>query len=131
MLSRAVFALVCLALAAPALAQTPTASQFYMTYRAAFDKAKTVDDLLPYMSKKTIAQVEATPAAERAPMFEMMKTMGTVTDVKITKETKTANGVTLSVEALDPDKKKTTGSITIVKEGGAWKLDGESWSSSS
>jgi hypothetical protein len=112
-------------------AQTKTASQFYMDYRVAFDKATKIDDVLPYMSKQRVDQVAATPADERAKMFEMIKMMGTLTEVKVLKEAKSADGATLTVEALDPDKKKTTGTIKVIKEGGAWKIDGESWSSSS
>ena len=112
-------------------AQSKTASQFYMDYRTAFDKASKIDDVLPYMSKQRADQVAATPADERAKMFEMIKMMGAITDVMILKEAKTAEGATLTVEALDPDKKKTTGTVKVIKEGGAWKLDGESWSSSS
>jgi len=115
-------------LAQPAIAQTQTASQFYMAYRAAFDKAKKIDDLFPYLSKKTLDQVNQTPAADRAKMFEMMKMMAAITDVKIAKETPTATGATLDVTALDPDKKPTKGTVEIVKEGGAWKLGAESWS---
>jgi hypothetical protein len=115
-------------LAPPAIAQTQTASQFYLAYRSAFDKAKKIDDLFPYLSKKTLDQVNQTPAADRAKMFEMMKMMAAITNVKITKETPTATGATLDVTALDPDKKPTKGTIEIVKEGDAWKLGGETWS---
>jgi hypothetical protein len=121
-------ALLVPALAPPAVAQTQTASQFYMTYRAAFDKAKKVEDLFPFMAKKNIDQVNQTPPADRAKMFEMMKMMGAITDVKIVKETKTATGATLDVTALDSDKKPAKGTVEIVKEGGAWKLGGETWS---
>jgi hypothetical protein len=102
-----------------------------MDYRVAFDKATKIDDVLPYMSKQRVDQVAATPADERAKMFEMIKMMGTLTDVKVLKEAKSADGATLTVEAVDSDKKKTTGTIKVIKEGGAWKIDGESWSSSS
>lgn len=123
---------LCTALAAAhAVAQTQTASEFYLSYRAAFDKAKSIDELLPYMSKPVAAQITATPKADRAKMFELMKAMGTLTDVKVVKEAKSADGATLSVEGLDGDKKKNTGTVQIVKEGGAWKLGPESWSSSS
>jgi hypothetical protein len=121
-------ALLVPSLAPPAVAQTQTASQFYMTYRAAFDKAKKVEELFPFMSKKTIDQVNQTAPADRAKMFEMMKMMAAITDVKVVKETKTATGATLDVTALDSDKKPTKGTVEIVKEGGAWKLGGESWS---
>jgi len=122
---------VVLVMAVSAAAQTTqTASQFYLTYRQAFDKAKTVDEILPFMSKERRDQMEATPAAERAEMFEMIKMFGAMTDLKILKETATSNGATLSVEAVDSDKAKMTGTITIVKEGGAWKLSKESWTHS-
>lgn len=116
-------------LAQPAAAQTQTASQFYTAYRAAFDKAKKIEDLFPFMAKKNIDQVNATKPAERAQMFEMIKMMGAITNVKIVKETPSATGATLDVTALDPDKKPTKGTVDIVKEGGAWKLSGESWKS--
>jgi hypothetical protein len=115
--------------AQPAAAQTETASQFYMRYRAAFDKAKKIEDLTPFLSKKSLDMVNATPAADRPKQFEIMKMMGSITDVKILKETKTATGALLAVEALDPDKKKTTGKVEIVKEGTDWKIGNENWSS--
>ena len=115
-------------LAQPATAQTQTASQFYMAYRSAFYKAKKIDDLFPFWSKKSLDQVNQTPAAERAKMFEMMKMMAAITNVKIERETPTATGATLDVTALDPDKKPTKGTVEIIKEGGAWKLGLESWS---
>jgi hypothetical protein len=118
-----------LALAGTTFAQTQTAAQFYTKYRDAFDKASSIDDLMPYLSKPMKAQVEATPAADRAKMFEMMKMMGAITDMKILKETKSADGATLTIEALDPDKKKTTGTVQVVKEGDEWKLGTENWSS--
>jgi hypothetical protein len=114
---------------APVLAQAaPSASDFYMQYRKAFDAAKKIEDVLPFMSAETTKQIQATPAAERGQMFEMIKIMGALTNVKITKETRTANGATLTVTALDSDKKNTTGTIDIVKENNAWKLGKESWS---
>ena len=111
-------------------AQTPkqTASEFYVAYRAAFQKAKAIEDLTPMMSKEMKAQVESTPAAERPKMFEFVKEMSkSMTNVKVVKETKTDAGVTLTVEAME-GKDKMTGQITVVNEGGAWKMGRESWS---
>ena len=88
-----------------ATAQAPaagSASEFYLQYRVAFDRAATVEDLLPLMSAAMRAQIEATPPAERGQMFGMLKMVGTITDVKILKEARTGNGATLTVEALDP-----------------------------
>jgi len=113
---------------APVQAQAQTGTQFYMEYRKAFDAAKKVEDLFPYMAAKTKAEVNSTPAKERAEMFELIKMMGTVTNVKVTKETRAGEGATLNVDAMDSDKKATKGTITLVREAGAWKLAGESWS---
>jgi hypothetical protein len=114
-----------------ALAAQPanqTATEFYMAYRAAFAKAKAIEDLSPYMSKEMKAQVDSTPAAERPKMFEFVKEMSAaVTNVKVVKETKTDQGVTLTVEGMD-GKEKMTGQIRIVREGGEWKMGRESWS---
>lgn len=112
-----------------AQAQT-TATAFYLQYRKAFDAAKKIEDVLPFMSAATRKQIDSTPPAERGEMFEMIKMMGMLTDLKVAKEAPAANGgATLTVEALDMDKKATVGTITIVKEGGAFKLGRESWSS--
>ena len=112
-----------------AQAAASSASDFYMQYRKAFDAAKKIEDVLPFMSAETTKQIQATPPAERGQMFEMIKMMGALTNVKIAKETPTATGATLTVNALDSDKKATVGTIDIVKESGKWKLGKESWSS--
>ena len=115
----------------PTLAQKAdqTASQFFLAYRAAFDKAKTIDELLPYLAKQNADQVKSTPAAERAQMFQMMKELGKLTNVKVLKEAKAGDGVSLTVEGIGPDGKKTTGTVEILKEGGAWKVGNEDWQS--
>jgi hypothetical protein len=108
-----------------------TASEFYVEYRAALAKAKAIEDLSPYMSKEMKAKVESTPAAERPKMFEFVKQMSaSMTNVKVLKETKTAEGVTLTVEGMDGTD-KMTGQIRIVKENDAWKMGRESWSNKS
>ena len=112
-----------------AQAATQSASDFYLQYRKAFDAAKKIEDVLPYMSADTTKQIQATPPAERGQMFEMIKMMGALTNVKITKEAKTAIGATLTVNAIDSDKKPTVGTIEIVQESGKWKLGKESWAS--
>jgi hypothetical protein len=128
-------ALFLLTFALPAGAQVAppageTATQFYLRYREAFAKATKIEDVLPFMSAETRAQVDKTPADERPKMFEFVKMMSEMqTGVKVVREDRTTNGATLTVEATDTDKNKVTGTITIVREGGAWKLGRESWKS--
>ena len=119
------------AVAAPPAAQTAT--QFYMAYRAAFEKATKIDDIMPFMCAANRKQAEAEPKADRDKMFEMIKALDTHTQVKVTKEDRQSDGsVVLTVTAYDTDQKKNVGAtVTVVKEGGAWKLQKEAWSSSS
>ncbi len=60
-------------------------------------------------------------------MFSMMQMMSDARGVKVVKETKTAAGVDLAVEGTTPDKKKSAGTIQMVKEDGAWKVSKEKW----
>jgi len=110
-------------------AQAQTASDFYTSYRAAFAKAKAIEQMFPLISKDMRAEIEKTPAAERPKMFEFVKEMSTsMKGVKVVKETKNDTGVMLTVEALDGTS-KMAGQVQIVKEGDAWKMGKESWSS--
>jgi hypothetical protein len=127
---RRVFTLgLLLAFAAPALAGAGQASQsgaeFYQAYRKALAKAQKIEDLLPMMGASRRAQVEKTPADDRKMMFEMVKEMTAEQgDIKVVKETATANGAELAVQA-----KNGVGTVILVKEGGSWKVDKESWKS--
>src|SRR5260370_6866083 len=118
--------LTCRAWAQRPQAKPQTATQFYMAYRAAFDKATKVDDLFPYMAAKNLKQVEATPKTDRDKMFGLMKMMGSLTDLKVTKEEHTPDGgALLTAEGLTtslsdaPKKDKQAGKIPTIKECGA------------
>jgi hypothetical protein len=114
--------------ALPASAQTPgEGTKFFMEYRAAFAKAKAIEDLVPYLSKARAEMVQQTPKEDRAKMFGLMKAMD-VKDVKIVKESTTATGYVLEATgkgAMGPG--ETKGTINVVREGGKLKLDKESW----
>lgn len=127
---RTLLASICAALmlfAVPATA-AQTATQFYMEYNDAWNKAKSIDALLPYLAKDSRAEIEATPKDKRAMMFDMMKQMGAKSNVKVVKETKTGDGYTLDITAVTVDKKQPIkGVVTIVMEGGAMKVRKETW----
>ena len=98
-----------------------TASEFYVAYRAAFQKATKIEDVLPYMSKAMRGQVDQTPAAERPMLFGVIKKMDTYTQVKVVKETKSAEGATLVVEGTSSGK-NSAGAVDVVMENGSCKL---------
>ena len=111
-----------------AAAQQPgEGAKFYARYRAAFAKAKTIEELVPYLSKGRAEMVQQTPKEDRAKMFGIMKAMD-VKDVKVLKESKTDTGLVLEATGkggIAPGESK--GTINIVREGGKLKLDRESW----
>jgi hypothetical protein len=116
-------------LAAGSLAaqQAGEGAKFYAEYRAAFAKAKAIQDVLPYLSKARVEMVNQTPKGDRAKMFEIMTAMD-VKDVKIVKESKTNAGYVLEAVgkgSMGPGDAK--GTINIVREAGQLKLDKESW----
>jgi hypothetical protein len=117
-------AVLSLAVPAGTAAQAGTATQFYMTYRAAFDKAQKIEELLPFLAAKNRQDVEKTPADERVKLFMMMKMFGEMKDVKVNKAAKAGAGETLSVEGTTEGKKQTC-AVEIVNEKGAWKLGAE------
>jgi hypothetical protein len=129
MIAAVMAALMLLAFPVSAQKAGQTATQFYVEYRAAWEKAKTMDPLMPYMSKESKAQYEATPKAQRQPMFEMMKSFGALSNVKVVKETKTPSGYTLEMTGVNSEKKPARGTAEIIMEDGAMKLKKESWNS--
>jgi hypothetical protein len=114
--------------AAPKGAQTAT--QFYMEYEKAFEKAKKPSELDAYLSmrmkKLQQDQMKGMSAADVDKMWGMAKELKP-TGIKVVKEETTPTGATLTISGVGPDKSKATGTVKLVKEGGAFKLDDESW----
>jgi hypothetical protein len=108
------------------LAAQGTATEFYKTYRTAWAKAKSFQDIVQFHSKASKAELARIPADQQKMMFQMSKQMDP-TDVKVVKETATATGATLALSGVGPDKKAVTGKAEIVKEDGAWKMVKEDW----
>lgn len=127
----ALVALAC-AVTLPALAQPAAsyknASEFYLAYRVAFDKATSIDELLPWVAKERREVIAKAPAAERKEGFDMMKMFDDRRSVKVVRETPSATGAELQVEGISAESQaKATGVITLLKEDGAWKIVRESW----
>jgi rRNA maturation endonuclease Nob1 len=114
-----------------ASAKAQTGTQFYMAYLEAFAKAKSLDEVSPWLAKERRDQIAKTPKDEQAMMFGMIKEMSADnTSIKVVKEAPTATGADLDVEAVSKaDKSKVTGKISLVKEDGQWKVSKESWKS--
>lgn len=105
-----------------------TGTQFYTRYLAAFAKATKFEEILPFMSADRVKEANAMPADQRADMLGFVKMMAP-TNIKITGEKADGTGATLMATGVDGmDKSAQYGTISLVKEGGAWKIAKESWS---
>ena len=102
-----------------------TPSQTYMEYYAALQKAKKIDDILPFMTAARRKEAASMPADMKDGMIGMIQEMGIQPGFKIVKEDKTATGATLMLEG-DKSKAKTNVTVTMVREAGAWKIEKES-----
>jgi hypothetical protein len=110
----------------PLASQAKSATDSYKEYQAAYAKAKSFNDILPFMSKAQVTAFNAIPEAQRKSMWEMTRSMDP-TDVKVVKETATPTGATLDLTGVGSDKKPVKGTVQLVKEGGAWKISKEDW----
>ncbi len=108
----------------PAAAQSKTGTQFYKEFRAAWAKAKGFNDMMPLMSKTEKEKLAAITPEQQKSLWELNKQMD-MRDIKVVKETPTAAGATLDITGIGPDNKTVKGIVKLVKEGGAWKWDGE------
>jgi hypothetical protein len=116
----------------PSLTQQPkseTATDFYLRYRKTATAAKSVDEILAFWNSQLLHEYNMEPDDVKAGTLGMVKRMeSSLTDVRVLKESATASGATLLLEAIGPDKKPMTGSVDLVKENGAWKLvEAEQW----
>ena len=102
-----------------------TPSQTYMEYHAALQKAKSINDVMSFMSAKRKKEGESMPAELKSGMIQMMRDGGLQPGYKVIKEDKTATDATLQLEGVDKGKNKTLTIVKMVREAGAWKIDEE------
>ena len=106
-----------------------TGTEFYKAYIEAFGKAKSIDEVAKWLAKEQRDKIAASPKDDQKMMFGMIQEMSADhTDIKVLKETPTASGAELDVEAMSKASKgKVKAKITLVKENGEWKVSKEAW----
>jgi hypothetical protein len=114
--------------AAGAEAKTPT--QAYSDYREAVLKATTLSEILPHVSKAYRGMLESRPKKDQPVWLERLKETANMKDLKITKETIDGDKCTLEGTATSARGNALKGKVSLVREGGAWKLDEEGWATS-
>lgn len=128
-LAAASFALVAV-LAAPANAagDPGPAARAYLDLRAATGKATKPEAVLPYLSAHYRRVVGGLPPGERDDWFQRFKRLPP-SPVTIQAQAVAGDRGALGAVARDAAHVKWSGRIEMVREGGAWKLDDETWSS--
>jgi hypothetical protein len=125
--ARALAFFVGLSLTAEGAGQTKTPFEVYKAYLEAFNKATSLDAILPYYTQEFRGLLEKQPAPERAAYFKNNIAKENLTDIKVTQERTEGSKAVLEMTAKTGDGRTTTGSATLLKEGGEWKIDEDAW----
>jgi hypothetical protein len=131
---RAALAVAVLALAGAASAtlidQPGSAGRAYLDLRAAAERATTVDAVLPLLSANYRRVVSNLPRAERDAWLARFKRVPPA-PVKLQAEAQAGDRSTLGAVVRDATHVKWSGRVEMVREGGAWKLADEAWTTES
>jgi hypothetical protein len=120
-------ALCLLPAAGGAVAQTSQSDplEFYKGYLGVLAKAKSLDELVPYYVKELADGLRKMPKDMQGNYLKM--NARTLTDLKVTKQTVSEDKAEFQMTAKTPAGTETTGTATLVKEGGGWKVEDEAW----
>lgn len=108
-------------------AATITPSDVYLQYRAALVDAKDISAVAPLMTKSVNEDINHTPEKDKPMMFGILKSFSPKT-VQILSEKIDGEKAVLTVSG-DP-KEKETGTVSLLRENGLWKIEKESWKAS-
>lgn len=111
-----------------AQAQAKSPTEAYLAFVAAAQKAKSLEDVLPHLSKQYSAMLSAQPNDRKPVWLERLKDSADMTEIKIGKETINGMKCTLEGTAKSSKGNPLKGKVFLVKEDGAWKLDEQGWS---
>lgn len=114
-------------LTTPVSAQPKTPTQMYLDYVGVVTKAKTLAEVLPYLSKAYRTNLESVAKADQPVWLKRLKDSVEYTSLKVTKETITGDKCTLEATGTSAKGNAMKGKITLLKEGADWKLDGAGW----
>ena len=112
-------------LAAQPQPKTPT--QSYTEFYAAVAKATTLAEVLPYLSAAYLGMLESRQKADQPVWLGRIKDGDDVKNLAITKETVDGDKCTVEATGVSAKGNPLHGKITMVKEGGGWKIDAMAW----
>jgi hypothetical protein len=117
------------AIATPSAQTPPTPGPLdaYKAYLDAASKATTPEALFPFISNEYKTLLQKAPKAEVDKMLKMSIAKDKLTDIKVVKQQVEATKAVLELTAKTGDGRETSGKVTMVKEGGAWRTDEDAW----
>jgi hypothetical protein len=118
---------VALDLSGQGVGQPKTPFEVYKNYLGAFSKAASLEAVLPYYSKEFRGLLEKQAASEREAYFKNNIAKENLSDIKLTQERTEGGKAVLEMTARTGDGRTATGSATLLKEGGEWKIDEDAW----
>ena len=71
--------------------------------------------------------LQSAPKTEVEKMLKMSIAKEKLTDIVVTNQKVDATKAVLELTAKTGDGRATSGKVTMVKEGGAWKMDDDAW----
>lgn len=113
-----------LAAYASAAGDESMASQAYLDWHAAVNKATTLTELLPYASAAYAATLKSRGMKNQSVWLEILKEMK---EVNVTRATCTGAKCTVEATGTNVRDSAMTGKIMLVRENKLWKLDEEFW----
>ena len=112
---------------AKAPAPAKKAIDVYKEYQAAVKTAKSIKDVLPFLTKEYVRNLSGAPKDMQDRMFEGLKPDAGWQDIAVTSETTKGDILELKTTAKGPDGKFVVGTVAFKNEGGAWKIEGQGW----
>ena len=117
--------------AAGSAAETP--SQFYLRYRTAVQSASSVDEVTRFWQKSLVTEFTQAPPDQRADLSAIKRGYGMLTDVSVVSVSMASGGAsaTLTLAGKTVEGKTKSGTASLVREDGEWKVAGpEDWQES-
>lgn len=106
---------------------SPPSAAYTASYRVA--RLGDGQKLRGFLAAARIKEFDAMDAKTRAMMLDLLK--DNPAEIRIGKPATAGPKATLVVEGMNLQTTKTTAEVTMVQEGGAWKVDKESWKTTS
>ena len=110
----------------PAQAQVKSPTETYLAFVATNQKAKSLDELMPFLNKEYRTNLSGEPAEKKPVWLGRLKDTDK-RDIKAIKETITGDKAVVETTAKSTKGEALKGMMFLVKEADGWKIEAQSW----